>query len=315
MPFLQKHRWIADGVILLIAFIWGATFVLVQDALETLPPFSFLTVRFGLASLILYFFVLVTHKRTPQTPYKASRKTVWVGGTLLGIFLFLGYAFQTFSLLYTTSGKAGFLTGVSVVLVPVLSIFILKTRIQHSSIIGVSLALLGLYLLTFQDFNAINVGDLLAFTCAIFFALQIIYTGNYSIRTSIFQLVTIQMVTVTLLSGLFAFIFEPWQRIFQGVVILQPTVLIALLVTAVLATALAFIGQTYVQRFTTPTRVALIFATEPVFAALADYWWKDVTLAGSALIGCLFILSGMILSEIPLSLDKVRKKIRYKRSS
>ncbi|TCS96471.1 DMT family transporter [Hazenella coriacea] len=312
MPFLQQHRWMADGIILLISFIWGATFVLVQDAIDTLPPFSFLTVRFGMATLLLFLFVLITRAEpSRETP----RQTVWIGGMTLGIFLFLGYAFQTFSLLYTTSGKAGFLTGVSVVLVPVLSIFILKTRIKLAAIIGVSFAVIGLYLLTFQDFKAINQGDLLAFTCAIFFALQVIFTGKYSSRTSIFHLVTIQMATVTFLSGLFAFIFEPWQRIFQKDVILNPSVLIALLITAIFATALAFLGQTYVQRFTTPTRVALIFATEPVFAALADYWWQGVTLGGSALIGCLFILGGMILSEIPISLKKDRKKIGYKRSS
>lgn len=295
----HMKRLVADLCLILIAFVWGTTFVLVQDAISTLAPFSFLAVRFGFAAILLYLFTrfFVQH---PDPLANCNRKQNLTSGLVLGTFLFLGYALQTIGLLYTTSGKAGFLTGVNVALVPIFSYFILRVRVKTASILGVVLAIIGLYLLAFVDFSSINRGDVLAFLCAIFFALQIVYTGKYSNQTSLFHLVTFQLGTVALLSAIFAFFFEPWQHIFSPAVLFHPTVVLALVITSLFATALAFIAQTYVQKFSTPTRVAIIFATEPVFAALADYWWQGEILEGRALLGCFLILSGMILAEIQL---------------
>ena len=136
--------------------------------------------------------------------------------------------------------------------------------------------------------------------CAIAFGLQVVYTAKFSARTSIpvQRLVVIQLTTVALLSSSAAAIFEPWQRIFSPHILLQPTVIIALVVTAFFATALAYLAQTHIQKYTTPTRVALIFASEPIFAALADYWWNGTGLSLRAIIGCILILAGTLLAEI-----------------
>lgn len=294
---LYSKKWLADLVLILIAFVWGTTFVLVQEAISTLPPFSFLTVRFAFASLFLYLFLRLSMRQRGRLNAKEKRQN-WVGGFVLGLFLFLGYAFQTFSLLYTTSGKSGFLTGVSVALVPVLSLLILGIRVRFVSVLGVLLAVSGLYLLAFADFSVINRGDVLAFFCAIFFGLQIVFTGKFSGTTSVFHLVTIQLATVAILSACSAVLFEPWQQMVNPDIYLNPSVASALVVTSLFATAFAFIAQTHVQKFTTPNRVALIFSMEPVFAALADYWWQGVALGGRALAGGFLILCGMILAEI-----------------
>jgi drug/metabolite transporter (DMT)-like permease len=306
---MKSQHLFADIIMIAVTFFWGVTFVLIQDAIVTLAPFSFLMIRFGIAFFLLALFTYLA-RSIPKLTSSALRQHL-KDGFVLGLFTFLGYALQTFSLLYTTSGKTGFLTGLNVAIVPIVSLFILKTRIKTSAIFGVICAVIGLYLLTFTDFTAINYGDLLALGCAILFALQIVYTGKYAPQSSLFHLVTIQMAIVTLLSALFMLVFEPWQQMINPSVLLSPSVLTALLVTSTLATTFAYIAQTYVQRFTTPTRIALIFAIEPVFAALADYWWKGVIISGTSLVGCLLILCGMILSEIQLpARQRWKRKIK-----
>lgn len=293
---IRKTKWLSDGVLLLVATIWGLTFVLIQDAIATIPPFSFVAIRFGWAALLLLPF-LTRKTRGSTPPVEISRSHLLISGGLLGFFLFLGYGLQTFSLLYTTSGKSGFLTGLSVALVPLLAWLILRTRPAALTLAGVGVATIGLYLLAFIDISTINPGDGLAFLCAIAFGLQVVYTGKFSRLASAHTLVLIQLSTVAALSAVAAFIFEPWQSVFQHAVLLQPVVLIALIVTSVFATTLAYLAQTYIQKYTTPARVALIFATEPVFAALADYLWHGTTLSLRAFIGCLLILSGTLLTE------------------
>ncbi|GCE16324.1 DMT family transporter [Dictyobacter kobayashii] len=292
---VPKTRWLSDGILLLIAAIWGLTFVLIQNAIATIPPFSFVALRFSCAALLLLPFL---GKQKSAAPTTLSRVHLLMCGGLLGFFLFLGYALQTFSLLYTTSGKSGFLTGLAVTLVPLLAWLILGTRPALLALIGVGVATVGLYLLAFVDISTINPGDVLAFFCAIAFGLQVVYTGKFSGLASAHTLVLIQLSTVAVLSAIAALIFEPWQLIFQHSILFQAPVIIALIVTAVFATALAYLAQTHIQKFTTPTRVALIFATEPVFAALADYLWHGTTLGLRAFIGCLLILGGTLLTEI-----------------
>ncbi len=292
---LQGRKWLSDIVLLGVTFTWGLTFVLVQDAIATIPPFSFVALRFGCATLLLLPFTRrEQNKLLPPFTWRALIQA----GVWLGIWLFLGYALQTFSLLYTTPGKSGFLTGMSVALVPILALIILRTRPTVPALLGVGLAIIGLYLLAFVNLSSINRGDLLAFLCAIAFGLQIVYTGKFSAYASAQRLVVMQLATVALLSGTAAMVFEPWQRVFSPRVLLQPTVIIALVVTAVFATALAYLAQTHIQKYTTPTRVALIFASEPVFAALADYWWNGTGLSLRAIIGCVLILGGTLLTEI-----------------
>ncbi len=292
---LQKRKWLSDIVLLGITFTWGLTFILVQNAIATIPPFSFVALRFGCAALLLLPFTY--QKQTNLSPSLSWKKVVRTGAWL-GIWLFLGYALQTFSLLYTTSGKSGFLTGMSVSLVPILALIILKTRPTLSALFGVGLATIGLYLLAFVNLSSINRGDILAFFCAIAFGLQVVYTAKFSAHTSVQKLVVIQLTTVALLSGGAAAVTEPWQHVFSPHVLLQPAVIIALVVTALFATALAYLAQTHIQKYTTPTRVALIFASEPVFAALADYWWNGTGLSSRAIIGCILILAGTLLTEV-----------------
>lgn len=297
---MMRKSIYADFSLLFVAFIWGSTFVLVQKAISFLEPFSFNSVRFFIAAVLLGSWLIFFER-------KQLRNIQWhmiLSGLLLGVWLFIGYAFQTLGLLYTTSSKAGFITGLSVVLVPIFSFFLLKLRPSVNAWIGVCLATTGLYLLTMTDTAQWNIGDVFVFVCAIGFALHIIFTGKFSHRYPSLLLTIVQTSTVAFLSAIFAFFFENWQQAFQPKILFSRNVLLAIVITSVLATALAFFIQTNVQKFTTPTRVALIFAMEPVFAAVTAYFWAHERLSISALIGCLLILFGMVLAELP-----ARKKV------
>ncbi|MGA5691185.1 DMT family transporter [Cytobacillus pseudoceanisediminis] len=286
----------ADVSLLLVAFVWGTTFVLVQNAIAFLEPFSFNGVRFFMAAFLLGGWLVIFEREQ----LKKINKKLLISGVIMGLFLFIGYAFQTIGLLYTTSSKAGFITGLSVVMVPVFSFMLLKIKPGFNAIIGVSIATAGLYLLTMTDKVSLNIGDAYVLICAVGFALHIIFTGKYSSKYPALLLTVIQVGTVALLSGIFAFFTENWQQAFETGVLFKTNVVTALIVTSLFATALAFFAQTAFQKFTTPTRVALIFAMEPVFAAAAGFMWANESLSFSALTGCLLIFAGMVFAEIPV---------------
>ncbi|EFV77749.1 MULTISPECIES: DMT family transporter [Cytobacillus] len=285
----------ADVSLLLVAFVWGTTFVLVQNAIAFLEPFSFNGVRFLMAAFLLGGWLVIFEREQ----LKKINKKLLISGIIMGLFLFIGYAFQTIGLLHTTSSKAGFITGLSVVMVPVFSFMLLKIKPGFNAIIGVSIATAGLYLLTMTDKVSLNIGDAYVLICAVGFALHIIFTGKYSSKYPALLLTVIQVGTVALLSGIFAFFTENWQQAFETGVLFKTNVVTALIVTSLFATALAFFAQTAFQKFTTPTRVALIFAMEPVFAAAAGFMWANERLSFSALTGCLLIFAGMVFAEIP----------------
>jgi drug/metabolite transporter (DMT)-like permease len=295
----------ADISLLFVTFIWGTTFVLVQNAISLLDPFSFNGIRFLAAAVMLLLWLFLFERKQ----IALLNLKMLASGLFIGFWLFLGYATQTIGLLFTTTSKAGFITGLSVIFVPLFSMFLLKQFPSRTAVIGVSIATVGLFLLTMTDVSSLNIGDGLVFICAISFALQIIFTGKFSNKYPTLLLTVIQISTVAVLSILSAFIFEDWRKSFNVEILLSQDVIVALMITSVLATALAFLIQTNFQKYTTATRVALIFAMEPVFAAIAGYYWADERLSVSALFGCFLIFAGMIFAELPANkFPLLRKK-------
>jgi drug/metabolite transporter (DMT)-like permease len=302
-----KKPWFADFNLLLVAFVWGTTFVIVQKAIAFLEPYSFNTVRFFIAAILLLF-IIYFFKRSSFREFK--NKNLLKSGTLLGFWLFLGYGFQTVGLLYTTSSKAGFITGLSVVLVPLFSYVLLKQKLNWQIGISSLLAVAGLYLLTIHNSFSLNIGDGYVLLCAVSFALHIVFTGKFAKTFDALCLTVLQLFTVSFLSFITAFFTEQWQEIFAVNMLLKSEVMTALLITSLFATALAFLAQTYFQSFTTPARVALIFAMEPVFAAITAFIVLNERLGSKALIGCILILFGMILSELKYSDFTFKKKTK-----
>ncbi|WP_312027551.1 MULTISPECIES: DMT family transporter [Brevibacillus] len=294
----MRKPWMADITLLLVAFIWGTTFLIVQQAIASLPPNTFNAVRFTIAALFLLIIYFIRNRHRGQT--SEWRGPLLRAGVILGFWLCLGYAFQTVGLLYTSPSKAGFITGLSVVLVPLFSFLLLRERVKPFAIVGVILAAFGLYLLTQNQSFSFNLGDALIFFGAICFAMQIVSTGKYAPRFAALPLAITQLGTVGVMSWLYSFFFEDWSRAFDPAILFIPEVAFGLIVTSIFATALAFLAQTALQKQTSSTRVALIFALEPVFAALTSYVFIHEVLSGRQLTGCLLIFTGMILAELPI---------------
>ncbi|MFX3622757.1 MAG: DMT family transporter [Ectobacillus sp.] len=281
--------------LLFVAFIWGTTFVVVQHAVSLVEPFTFNAVRFLLAGIILLLIQLIL----PKQQNTFSLRTNIGPGIVIGIFLFGGYLFQTFGLLYTTSSKAGFLTGLSIVMVPIFSFIFLRQKTGLFAVLGAITATIGLFLLTAENSFTLNKGDILVLCCAVSFALHILVNGKYSQQYSALFLSTIQILAVGVFSLISAILFEDWKVALSSSLWTNESFLFSLMLTALLATALAFFVQTAAQKYTPPTRVAVILAMEPVFAALTGVIVANERLTATAIAGCAFILFGMIFAELP----------------
>ncbi|NLV16714.1 MAG: DMT family transporter [Syntrophomonadaceae bacterium] len=277
----------AELYLLGVAFIWGTTFVLVKAALYYIGPLTFLAIRFILAAAFIGF---VSRQHLPMMNW-----TTFKSGLILGLFLIIGYGFQTIGLQYTSASNAAFITGLSVVIVPIIiSIYTLKLP-PWGTILGIITASTGLFLLSVTAALEISFGDLLELICAFGFAFQIVMVSYYSSRHNPACLALVQTLTTGVGCLIPALFLEPWPPLINAVV------LQALIITVVFATALAYLIQNVMQPYTTPTRTAVIFITEPLFAAAFAHMWAGEYLTTRALWGCLLIIAGMLLTELNFS--------------
>jgi drug/metabolite transporter (DMT)-like permease len=278
-------------LLVLIAFIWGSTFVLVKQALNDASPLALNSARMIVAAVLLAIFY--------RKKIAVLTKPALVAGVVVGLFLYAGYAFQTSGLKLTTPSKSAFLTGTSSVLVPIALVAIWHVRIHLWRVVGIMLALAGLFLMTvpagpsgLADFANVNMGDLLTIGCAICFTFHVIFVGRASQRFPFEQVTFLQVAIAALLMTISTPLLEhPFFRF-------TPTVIAAILITGVLCTAVAFSIQSWAQQFTPATHTALIFTTEPVFAWLTSFVYLHERLGIRAGAGALLILGGVLVSEL-----------------
>lgn len=280
-----SKRTQAELSMVLVAFIWGATFVIVKNALNDIGPFLFLGIRFIAAFLIL---AIISFANIRQM----TLSTV-LYGSFLGLFLFIGYSFQTVGLKYTTASNAGFITGLSVVLVPIIYSLFNRVLPAAKTAAAVILAAVGIYLLSFPRGSLnLNYGDSLEFVCAFGFAFHIFFVSRYSHKFNAVAITGIQMLFVGILCLAIGLFFETVPKQ------LTPNVFYALLVTSFFASSIAYLLMNALQKYSTPTRFAIVLATEPVFAALAGYLWADEILSPRALGGAALILFSMLMAVL-----------------
>jgi drug/metabolite transporter (DMT)-like permease len=281
------RAWKADLALAGITLIWGSTFVVVKRALEDVSALLFLGLRFGLASVALS----LVFRRLQDKP--GDRRTLLVGGTVTGAFLFGGYLFQTLGLKYTTPSKSAFITGLSIVMVPLLSATIERRQPMAAEVAGILTAACGMALMTLGgEALWIGKGDLLTLFCAVAFAFHIVTLGHYAPKVGVSALSLMQFATAAALAGASFWWAEP--VLFRW----RLEVLGAVAVTGLLATALAFWVQAWAQQYTSPTRTALIFALEPVFAWLTAFLLTGELLSLRTASGALLILAGILLVEL-----------------
>jgi drug/metabolite transporter (DMT)-like permease len=280
----------ADVVLLMITIVWGASFPLMKIMLEYVPAFAYLSMRFLIAAIVLSGIFYKNFR-------KMNSRTL-LYGCIIGLFMLGGMGFQVVGLYTTSASNSGFITGLNVVMVPFFAAVMLKKRPDRSSFIGVSIAFVGLFFLSGGlNFN-FNFGDFLTFLCAICWAFQIIAIDKFTQTEDAPLLAIIQLFFIGIASTVF------WLTADAGKPLeINSTVVIILLITGVLGSALAFGGQTIAQKDTTPTHTALILTAEPVFAAIfaiiipnAEGVTEMPTLTKA--IGCLLILAGMLVSEL-----------------
>ncbi|MGH9445456.1 MAG: DMT family transporter [Terriglobia bacterium] len=277
----MSKRAQAELLLLLVTAIWGATFVVVKEALRDASPLVFIAGRFTVAGILL-FLTLGWRKLNLRCLGPAA---------VLGLLLFLGYVFQTWGLVYTTPSKCAFITGFSVILVPVI-MPLAGVRLRPGSAAGGLLGIAGIYfLLSPSGAQGINRGDWLTLLGAIAFAAYIVMVDVYARSYSFVQLAPAQL----LFTGILAYATLPFDP--HPHFNLTAALAGAIAVTAVFATAFAFGVQNWAQRFVPAAHTALIFAFEPVFAALTSFWFMNERLGARILIGATLILAGMIVSE------------------
>jgi drug/metabolite transporter (DMT)-like permease len=280
----SRQLW-ADLALLTVTAVWGSSFVIVKEALLSLPPFTFIALRFMLATAVL---TALLWRRVGRL----SRRDIG-NGLIVGTFLFAGFALQTLGLGLTRASTAGFITGLSVVLVPIVAYMWLGHRPGVGSAIGVLLATGGLGLLSLGDKLEFATGDLLVLGCAVAFALHIVAVGRFvpHVDGSGFTIVQLAFVgVVASVVGLTTERLEP--------AALSAPVIASVAFMGVGGTAFAFLVQNVAQRFTSPTHTALVFTMEPVFAAVFAYVLLSEQLSDRALIGGVLILAGMVLAEM-----------------
>jgi drug/metabolite transporter (DMT)-like permease len=275
------------AIILLIytTFFWGSTFILVKNTIKIVPLEGFITIRFFLAYLLLKGIRFSIRQQVEVFNYKKH-------GVILGVLLFLSYWFQTIGLQYTTPSNAAFITGLSVILVPIIY-FTYKKSFSLPILFNASLATTGLFLISVNlDNLQINYGDFIIIGTAITIALHILYTGKLKKYSEIY-LVEIQLLTITICSLFFSMIigtfWNPIDRIYP------PIVYFTLFITSVLASAFAFWSQTYAQKKEIKVyHISLIFLLEPVFALILDML-IGVKLDVLTIIGMIVILISLVI--------------------
>lgn len=297
----QTAKYKSEAMLIIVTLLWGATFVIIKEALYDVSTMTFIAVRFLIAAVILLPFIR----------NKKFNKQNLQAGFLLGILLFMGFATQTIGLKFTSATKSGFLTGTAVIIVPLLQIIIEKKVPTKGVIIGTIIVMLGILFLSSGGNSIIsllsdlgsnfNIGEGLTLICAVFFALYIIYLDIETSRYDFWTLLFLQIITTAFLSILFSFIFtetnlEPFK--FN----LTNNLIWAIFYTSIFATLITTALQTKYQKNVTPAKAGIIFSFEPIFAAVFAFFLLGEKITNFGYLGAGLIMMGLLVSELYESL-------------
>jgi drug/metabolite transporter (DMT)-like permease len=278
----KKSPAFALAALIVVTAIWGSTFIVVQDAVSQMPVMDFLGIRFAVAAVVMF--------ALRPTCLKGMTRSGLMRSVVLGIVLGLGFITQTYGLQHTSAAISGFITGMFVVLTPIVSWVLLKRKTGITIWGAVVLATIGLGLLSLQGWS-MGTGELLTLLCALFFALHIVGLGEWSSKHDIYGLALLQIAVVAVISMAIATV--------DGIT-LPPntTVWGAVILTAVFATAMGFLVQTWVQSLIPPTRVAVTMTMEPVFAGFFAVVIGGDHLTTRIIIGASCVLIAMIITGL-----------------
>lgn len=282
---MQWNKPAAYTALVIITLVWGTTFTVTKSSLEYVPPLYFLAWRFSVAAAGL----ILLNLRQLGT----LNRDELIGGAIVGLTMAAGYIAQTVGMLYSTATKAGFITGLAVILVPLVGAVFFRRRPPLAVYLTALVAAGGLALLSldFSQGVGINQGDFYLLLCALAFAFYILYLGKYASRCRVLMLTLVQVaVTAVLCWAASLLIEEP--------VPFSAQVWTGLIYLALAATILTTAGQTWAQRLVSPEKAALVFTLEPVFAAVFAMLLLDERLPLLGFLGSALIMVGIICAEL-----------------
>lgn len=300
----------ANILLVLAAMLWGAAFVAQSTAMDEIGPFTFNGTRMLVGSFVLIPLLYVLNIIQQKKPdYKPMTKDDWkfllTGGVFCGVALFFASTFQNYGLIYTGAGKAGFITTLYVVLVPILALIFMRKKNHWLTWLYAAIAVVGFYFLALGDgFGNINKGDMLVLVCAILFAVHILIIDHYSVRANGVALSCIQFFVCGVLSVIAAFIFK---EDFSLAAMLQAKW--SILYAGVISCGVAYTLQIVAQKDTDPTIAALLMSLESVFAVLFGMLLLKEKLSIQEYLGCAIVFVAVILSQIPPEKLKLRRKL------
>jgi drug/metabolite transporter (DMT)-like permease len=283
-----------DLIFLFAAAIWGFTFVAQRVGMEHVGPFTFIAVRFLVGSIFLSLVIFIvghSRKRDVSKEANVNKKSFFLECGAAGVLLFLGASFQQYGLVYTTAGKAGFITGLYVVLVPIIGL-LLGHRTGFGTWVGAVLAVSGLYLLCIKGRFEVDPGDMMVFVCAFFWAGHVLIIARLSRRYNALKVALFQYVVCCILGFIMALITE--------VIVFEKLLdaLVPILYAGIMSTGIAFTLQVIGQRHAHPTHASILMSTEAVFAVLGGWLILGEIMSGRNFAGCVLMLIGMIISQI-----------------
>ena len=284
----------SDALLLTTAIIWGFAFVAQRVGMDYVGPFTFNGIRFAIGSLSLLPLLAMSREQRTATNKilpPPGLKTILLGGSALGLALFSGASLQQIGLVYTTAGKAGFITGLYVIIVPLLGL-VWRQQPKIGTWIGAVLAAVGLYFLSVTEDFSIELGDLLVLISAFFWAAHVLIIGWLSPRINPIKLAFFQYLVCSILSLISATIVEDIRMlsIFQAA--------IPILYGGLLSVGVAYTLQVIAQRDAHPAHAAILLSLEAVFAAIGGWLILGEIISARGLFGCGLMLSGMLLSQL-----------------
>lgn len=301
----MNKKIIGSLLLVLVAMIWGTAFVFQRTGMEQIEPITFNASRMTLAAAaigILALFQKPSHLSKNSSDAKSTSRTTIIGGALCGVFLAAGSIFQQMGLVYTTAGKAGFITALYMLIVPILNFLIFKKRNSLVVWIAVLLGIAGMYLLCMKGGFSLSAGDSLVLVCAFLFSGHILCCDRFVNKCNPIRLSAIQFITAAAISWVAAFILETpgVEKIISAI--------IPILYCGIVSGGIGYTLQIVAQKYTDPTVASLLMSLESVFAAISGALILGERMSARELIGCAVMFIAIVLVQLPFPLKSKKKQ-------
>lgn len=280
------------GALMLLgaSFFWGTTFVAQMSGMDGLGPFTYAAARYFIGFLAMLGVMYLTHAERLRERRAGKYGRGFLAGIVCGVFLFVASSFQQVAMLYTTAGKAAFITCLYIIFVPLVSVLIGK-KIRTENWVGAFLAVIGLYFLAISEEFTINFGDFLLLIGAVFWTLQILTVDKFAKKVDTIDLSTSQVFVTAMLSFIVMMIFEnpSWDAIFHAA--------FPILYGGVMSSGVAFTLQIYGQKYAEPSTAAILMSFEAIFGALSGWLLLGEVMSGREIFGCVLMLAGIFATQ------------------